>query len=87
MTRQTVRPDAATGQTPTSGRPSRRSERSPRTDARRQRRARQISYIGCAGALGYGVVKLVSIPCDRGDGLYAAWSSRSAVGTVLISFS
>ena len=59
MTRQTVRPDATTGQTPTSGRPSRRSERSPRTDARRQRRARQISYIGCAGALGYGVVKLV----------------------------
>ena len=59
MTSQTVRPDAATGKTPTSDRSSRRSERAPRTDARRQRRARQIAYLGCAGALGYGVLKLV----------------------------
>ena len=59
MTSQTVRPDAAAGKTPTSDRPSRRSERSPRTDGRRQRRARQIAYLGCAGALGYGGLKLV----------------------------
>jgi hypothetical protein len=58
MTTQSVRSDAATGNAPTSDRPSRQTGQSPRIDGR-QRRARQIAYLGCAGALGYGVVKLI----------------------------
>ena len=56
---QTVRPDTATPEMLTASPPSRNSEHSPGTDGRRLRRARRTAYLGCAGALGYGVVKLV----------------------------
>lgn len=59
MTSQTVRPDAAKSTAPTSDRPTGRPDRSPTIDARRQRRARHIAYLGCVGALGYGLLKLV----------------------------
>jgi hypothetical protein len=44
-----------------------RAHRRPRVTADRQRRARRVAYLGCAAALGYGVLKL-------------AWSLGGTVG-------